>query len=208
MKMFVGKKMKDKKRVFFSFHGTGGEAGQLYDIVTTIDPTASYIGVEGDVLEGESKRYFKRYKDGTADLKSLARATTLIYRTLKKVIAEENLEQSNISLIGFSNGANVISDLLKEYDLTPLNVVGAYLFHPVHFRKDVPFRNQPDLRVFLTAGDEDVFTDMDEIKELEESLSRHIPEVKLLQVYGGHELRTQEIIAAKEFYDARDNKNE
>ena len=61
--MFVGKKMKDRKHVFFSFHGTGGEAGQLYDIVTAIDPTASYIGVEGDVFEGQSRRYFKRYKD-------------------------------------------------------------------------------------------------------------------------------------------------
>ena len=139
--------------IIIMLHGTGGKADSLFNLGHFIDPNATYIGVEGDVMENGMRRYFERYPDGSFKLKSLAEASHKLHQTILKIVGDNKGKQ--ISVMGYSNGANILINLLKEYENIPIH--DALLYHPSPVRSERPFKTQKNLKVFITSGANDPF---------------------------------------------------
>lgn len=152
------------RNLMILLHGTGGDAGSLFELAGYIDPEASLIGIEGNISERGLKRYFARYADGSFDLDSLAEETATLKQTIDSLRTKYGSEDSRIILLGYSNGANIAVNLLREYE-TDYDL--ALLLHPSAGRAEVPFRKQDKLRVLITSGMNDPFIHEDEFLALE-----------------------------------------
>lgn len=176
-------------------HGTGGSASSLFEIGQRLDPEAALIGFQGEVEEQGMARYFARYRDGSFDLRSLASATYDFRDTLEKVIKQYGLEDFTITVVGYSNGANLAVNVFKEFQNLPIS--NALLFHPSPVRSEMPFKQQAGLRVLITSGDNDPYITVAQFNELHEQLKAANIQVETLVHHYGHQLVYEEIGAAK-----------
>lgn len=176
-------------------HGTGGSASSLFEIGQRIDPEATLIGFQGEVEEQGMARYFARYGDGRFDLRSLASATYDFKETLEKVIKQYGLEEFTITVLGYSNGANLALNVFKEFENMPIN--NALLFHPSPVRPEESFKTQEGLRLLLTSGDNDPYISLAEFDEIHEQVKEANIQVETLVHNYGHQLIYDEIDAAK-----------
>lgn len=189
------KKVGSNNRVFILLHGTGGSADSLFDIANFIDEEATLIGFEGQVLENGMRRYFERYPDGTFKLRSLAEATEDLYASMNTVLDE--YPDAEVVLMGYSNGANIALNILKEFENVKLDY--AILFHPSPVRMDVPFKTQNDLKVLITSGQNDPFISEADFKAISNQLSEKVNEVKEVNHEYGHQLIQEELTETKKF---------
>src|ERR1700712_1418618 len=149
------------KPIIFVFHGTGGDENQFFDFAGRLLPEASIVSPRGDVSEHGMARFFKRTGEGVYDMADLARATDKMAAYVRQ-LAEEH-KASAILGLGFSNGANILANVLFEHgDLFDASV----LMHPL-----IPFRpgdSAPlaDRRVLITAGERDPISPVPATKEL------------------------------------------
>ena len=128
--------------VLVLLHGTGGDAYNLLELADYLDPAATKIGTEGDIVEDGMRRYFERNPDGSFVEESLMRETTVLYETIAEALEESDLTEKNVILVGYSNGSNIALNILKEYET---NYRVALLFHPSSVRPGVPFKKQHKL---------------------------------------------------------------
>lgn len=181
--------------VLILLHGTGGSASSLFEIGQYIDPEATLIGFQGEVEEQGMARYFARYGDGSFDLRSLASATYDFQETLKKVIKQYQLENHEITVIGYSNGANLVVNVLKEFENVSFH--RAFLFHPSPVRPEVPLRAQKELQVLMTSGANDPYISETQFQALEQEFKDAKIAVEVLHHEYGHQLIREELDRAK-----------
>lgn len=186
---------RNKDNVIIMLHGTGGDEHNLKDISHFIDPLATLIGIRGAVEENGMNRYFKRYPDGTFDQKDLAKQTHSLYNEIARLIKTYELENAKITLLGYSNGANIAINIFKEFET---NYHKAILFHPSPVRPDVPLKQQKDLSVFLTSGKDDFFITPEQFIQVKDQFTN----AQSFSHEGGHELIHDELVKAKEFYSS------
>ncbi len=184
------------QHVIITLHGTGGSASDLFQIGQYLDPNATLIGFQGEVSERGMARYFARHHDGSFDLRSLAQATYDLDESLNEVLDKYELNNHKITLLGYSNGANLAINYLKEFENIPVNV--ALLYHPSPGRSDVEFKKQDDLKVLITSGANDPYISVEEFNELQSSLISAGIEVKTYHHDYGHQLIQEELEASKE----------
>ncbi len=176
-------------------HGTGGNENDLKDIALRIDNTANLIGIRGGVEENGMLRYFKRYPDGSFDLKDLAMNTKKLYTGILELLEYYKLDPTKTTLLGFSNGSNIAINIFKEYQ-TPFNK--AILLHPSPVRMEVPVLEQEKLQVFLSFGQNDPFITVYQFNELKDQF----PSATAYMHQGGHQLTYDELKAAQNFYQS------
>ena len=185
-------------RVIFMLHGTGGNENDLVNLARYIDETATLIGIRGAVEEQGMLRYFKRYADGSFDLKDLAKQTTALHEGMLQLLEYYKLQDAVVSVIGYSNGSNIAINLFKEFET---DFTSAMLFHPSSVRPGVPFKQQPALNVYTTGGKIDPFIAFEKFEEaVKEFEDAGIPVTTNVQP-GGHQLVDAEVIEAKKFYE-------
>lgn len=183
--------------VIVTLHGTGGSATDLFQIAQFIDQEASLIGFQGEVREMGMARYFARHADGSFDLRSLAEATYDLLASLQEVINQYDYQNHKITLIGYSNGANLAINLLKEFENVPLN--HAVLYHPSAGRIDVDFKKQENLKVLLTSGANDPYITESDFNSLKQQMVDQQIDVQSIHHEYGHQLTNQEIVDSKAF---------
>lgn len=184
----------DNEHVIFHLHGTGGTSTELFSIGQSIDKNATLIGIDGDVFENGMRRYFARYEDLSFDLESLDKQTDKLYKTITEIIEKEMLKGKIMTLLGYSNGANIAINLLKKYSL---NFNHFILFHPTLVNEGVDFKSQDNLRVLITYGEDDPFVDENSFKLLKKELSKAKIKVKTFEHKQGHSLTRDEVIDAR-----------
>ena len=101
--------------IFFVFHGTGGDERQFFDFGGDLLADATIVSPRGDVSEHGAARFFRRTAEGVYDMTDLARATTKMAEFVARLAAEH--EASDVIGLGFSNGANILANLLIETSL-------------------------------------------------------------------------------------------
>ncbi|MGR9172703.1 alpha/beta hydrolase [Hyphomicrobiales bacterium] len=182
------------KPILFVLHGTGGDENQFFDFGSRLLPDATVVSPRGDVSEYGAARFFKRTGEGVYDMDDLARATAKMARYVQDLAVAHGA--SKILGLGFSNGANILANVLIEKGLFD----AAALLHPL-----IPFhpRANPDLRerrVLITAGQRDPISPV----ALTEALFRYFEAQKadaLLEWHpGGHDIRPNEIDAIGKFF--------
>jgi phospholipase/carboxylesterase len=180
--------------VFFVLHGTGGDENQFYEFGANLMPAATIVSPRGDISEYGAARFFKRTGEGVYDMTDLARATEKMAGFVKAM--KDAKQASDVIGLGYSNGANILANVLFEH---PDLFHRAVLMHPL-----IPFRpkDQPGLkgkRVLITAGQRDPICPAPTMLALSDYLSRQGAEVTVEWHSGGHDIRSNEIEAAQKF---------
>ncbi len=137
------------KPILFVLHGTGGDENQFFDFGRRLLPDATIVSPRGDVSEHGAARFFKRTGEGVYDMDDLARATRKMAAFVKDMTVDHGA--SHILGLGFSNGANILANVLIEKGLFDASV----LMHPL-----IPFQPKPNpelngRKVLITAGQRD-----------------------------------------------------
>jgi phospholipase/carboxylesterase len=180
--------------LLFLFHGTGGDETDLLHLGRDVLPEAHLISPRGDVSEGDALRFFKRTGEGVFDMSDLARATAKMRAFIEERTAA--LAPSSVAALGYSNGANILASVLFD---APRLIQRAVLMHPL-----IPFvpTPQPGLagtRVLITGGRRDPIAPARLTEQLAAYFSAQGAEAQLFWHEGGHQLRREEITAAREF---------
>lgn len=177
--------------VLFLFHGTGGDEHQLLGLGVELMPKATLVAPRGDVLEHGAARFFRRTAEGVYDMGDLARATAKM-----AAFAEAHRGDGPAFGLGYSNGANILASVLFARPDLFKRVV---LMHPL-----IPFapKVEGDLAgraVLMTAGRRDPICPPNLTARLEAHLKALKADVTLEWHEGGHEMRPNEIEAARRF---------
>ena len=178
--------------VIFLLHGTGGDNTSMMQIGKMIDPNATLIAIQGDIVEEGMNRYFKRYPDGSFNLKSLSQETFKLQDRIVTLIKQYGLEDHIKTVLGYSNGANIAINLFKEFE-TDFDY--AILYHPSPVRLDVELKPQPKLNTLLTYGHGDPFMQEENFEILKNQFSNH----EVLVHNYGHTLVEEELAKTREF---------
>lgn len=187
----------NKENVLILLHGTGGNEHDLINVGKHIDPTASLLGVRGNVLEGGMPRYFRRLAEGVFDEKDLFYRAEELHTFLKKALSHYAPNTDHVTVIGYSNGANIAATLLMKYEKI---VDRAILFHAM-----VPYRNNTvkeiqNTHIFIGAGTNDPIIPQKETQELIDVLRVQGAKVQEKWYNNGHQLTMKVIQDARDWY--------
>ena len=182
------------KPIFFVFHGTGGDENQFFEFAADLVPDATIVSPRGDVSEYGAARFFKRTGEGVYDMADLARATEKMADFVAALKAEH--KAGEVIGLGFSNGANILANILIEQDRL---FDKAVLMHPL-----IPFRPKGNpalkgIKVLITAGRTDPIGPAPVTQALADYLVGQGADVRLDWHNGGHEIRREEVEAVQRF---------
>lgn len=183
-------------RTVVLLHGTGGDERAFLRLGRMIAPGAALLSLRGDVDENGMARFFRRVAEGVYDMDDLARATGKLDRFLTEKLPELGRDPAQAIGAGYSNGANLLANLLFEH---PQRLRRMALFHPL-IAWDAPAA--PALagaEALITAGERDPICPPDLTRKLDAGLRAAGAQVDMLWHEGGHELREDEIRAARVF---------
>jgi phospholipase/carboxylesterase len=178
--------------LLFVFHGTGGDENQLAALGRELSAAATIVSPRGDVSEFGAARFFRRTGEGVYDMADLSRASAKMADFVQSHV--EAAKPSAVLGLGYSNGANILAATLFA---APALFDAAVLMHPL-----IPF--EPEIqgslagkRVLITAGRRDPICPPDLTARLEAWLRADGADVTMEWHEGGHELRPNEIAAAR-----------
>jgi phospholipase/carboxylesterase len=179
-----------------ALHGTGGDRHSFGALVRSMAPEASLLAIDGDVMEGPMRRFFRREAEGRYDMADLARRTVALGAFLDGVIAAEGFDAGAAAGVGYSNGANILANLLLT-GRGPIRRMA--LMHPL-----IPFDPgaAPDLRgaqVLITAGRRDPISPAALTERLAATLRAAGAAVAMVWHEGGHEATAEELAAVAAF---------
>ncbi|WP_105400300.1 alpha/beta hydrolase [Neorhizobium sp. T7_12] len=181
--------------ILFVFHGTGGDENQFFEFGGRLLAGATVISPRGDISEHGAARFFRRKAEGVYDCEDLARATG---RMSEFVAANrERYGSSTVLGLGFSNGANILANIMIE---KPGLFDAGVLMHPLIPFKPEDRKAEAKARVLITAGQHDPISSVQQTDELADYFRRQGDTVTLEWHGGGHEIRPNEIEAAKKFF--------
>ncbi len=179
--------------IFFVFHGTGGDERQFFEFGANLLPHATIVSPRGDVSEHGAARFFRRTGEGVYDMADLARATDKM-ATFVGTLAREH-QASQVIGLGFSNGANILANLLIERNLFDK----AILLHPL-----IPFKPKDNAalegrQILVTAGQRDPICPAPLTQALADYFTAQKAAVDVEWHTGGHDIRQNEIEAVQRF---------
>ena len=185
-------------RTLILLHGTGSDEDSFLGLGRALieedAPQMAMLSIRGNVSENGMNRFFRRLAEGVYDMEDLARRTADLGAFLAAAAVHYERPQSGFIGVGYSNGANILANLLFKL---PNAVRAAVLMHPL-----IPFEPdpQPGLSgkpVFVSAGENDPITPFAETQVLLEWLGRQGAQVGAAVHRGGHEVRPEEVEAVK-----------
>jgi phospholipase/carboxylesterase len=185
------------KRTLLLLHGTGGNESDLLDLGRTIDPDASLLSPRGKVLENGAPRFFRRLAEGVFDEADVVRRAGELSDFVNAAIAEYRIDPAQLVAVGYSNGANIAAAML---------LLGNAVFpKAILFRAMVPLSSlerAPSLggkQVLLSAGKFDPIARADTVGALAGLLRQAGAEVAVQIRPVGHELSSEDVVAAREW---------
>ena len=178
-------------------HGTGGNEHDLLPLAEIIDKDANVLSVRGNVLENGMPRFFKRLAEGIFDEEDLIFRTQELNEFLDEAAEKYEFDRTNITAVGYSNGANIAASLLFHYQ-DALNA--AILHHPMVPRRGLELPDLKGKRAFIAAGTNDPICSAAESEELNELLAKAGTDVELHWENNGHQLTITEVNAAAAWY--------
>ena len=181
----------------FTFHGTGGDEHQFFDLIEQILPDAGIVAPRGDVSEHGANRFFRRTGEGVYDMPDLAQRTARMAAFLQ---AHKVLNPgAPICGLGYSNGANILASVLFA---NPGIFDKAVLMHPL-----IPWSPaaNPALKtteILITAGKRDPICPLPLTQSLADYFTAQGSQTRLVLHDGGHEIRQPELDAITCFLQA------
>jgi phospholipase/carboxylesterase len=183
-------------RVLVLFHGTGGDAKEMIGFGLELDKKANLLSIEGDVRQWRMNRYFIRHDDGSFDLQNLEEQTEKYYQEVLSLLKDYDLEDKEIILVGYSNGANLIQSMMRNYEL---KFHKALLLHPSLVNHEKNLINQPNIKILLTSGDNDPYLNNQQYKVLVKQFKTAVTNFTTYRHASGHAITREEVAKAQSF---------
>lgn len=174
-------------------HGTGGTEQDLIPLARILAPEANILTLRGDVLENGMSRFFRRHAEGVLDLEDLKKQTERFLTFLDDATTEYGIDRDEMIPLGYSNGANLIGSALYRQNAFHASL----LFHPMVPDRSLTLPDLTGANVFISAGERDPICPQTETEELTSTLRNAGADVELFYHGGGHELRMEEVDAAR-----------
>jgi phospholipase/carboxylesterase len=190
-------KNKNSETTLVLFHGTGGDEHDMLPLGEMIDANANILSLRGTVNESGLNRFFKRIRPGVFDEEDLKSRTRDLGDTLKKLADRYTLSLDSMVLMGYSNGANIISSFLSLYGN---KVKGAILLHPMTPYKNTIFPKLSDFPVFISAGKNDPIVSQEDTVNLQSLFDKSAAKLEIYWHNSGHQLTQSAIENARDFY--------
>lgn len=187
----------DNAPTFLLLHGTGGNEKDLLNLGRQFDATANLLGVRGSESENGMPRFFKRLGMGIFDLDNLSLRTKELANYLDEAAVEFGFDRNNVLVVGYSNGANIAANLFFEIGKI---VKGAILHHPMIPRTDMVLPDLTGLKVWIGAGQNDQMCPIEQSTGLKNYLTDAGAEVEMYWHNYGHQLTSDEIKQATQWY--------
>ncbi|MFS0788168.1 dienelactone hydrolase family protein [Shouchella sp. 1P09AA] len=182
---------------FILLHGSAGRESDLLEIAGDLDVSFSVIGLRGDVRDEKGFRYFSRPTNGAFDYDDINARTEDIHETIKDLLKKNGTKDARLHLIGYSNGANVATNLIRRY---PEDYTSAVLFHPSHLFRDARDIDLDGTTIFISAGATDTLVSPGDAFALEAQLQSYGAQTKLALTDYGHALTTADIEEATNWW--------
>ena len=181
------------KRTLVLLHGTGGDEHDLVPIARMVAPDANVLSIRGNVRENGMNRFFKRLSPGVFDLENLVDETHRLHDFILDVMTREGLDTKNITVLGYSNGANIATSVMMFY---PDVFKEAVLLRPMVPLDREPVRHE-ETRVLVSFGKHDPIVPRQETKRLIQKLKDMNIRVTHLDNDASHQLIKQELDAIR-----------
>ncbi|TCI51432.1 alpha/beta hydrolase [Exiguobacterium sp. SH5S13] len=174
-------------------HGTGGTEQDLIPLARELSTEVNILTLRGDVLENGMSRFFRRHAEGVLDLEDLKKQTERFLTFLDEAAAKYGVARDKMIPLGYSNGANLIGSALYRDNAFKASL----LFHPMVPDRSLTLPYLTGATVFISAGERDPICPKQETEELTSTLREAGADVELFYHGGGHELRMEEVEAAR-----------
>ncbi len=182
-------------------HGNGGDEHDLLSVAHMIDRSANILSIRGPILEYGMPRFYKRKSYHDLDTYSLIEQTHELRDFIDEAIRIYHLDYKKITIIGYSDGANIAVSILFHYECTCSKAI---LFHPMVPLRHIEMAKHNNLKVFIGAGRFDHMMPEHEVHELTQLLESIHADVEVFWTDYGHQLSKEEIIAAKVWYEEKE----
>jgi predicted esterase len=179
----------NSKDVVLLLHGTGGDENDLIPLSQIILPDASILSLRGNVQEMGMNRFFRRFPDGSFDIRNIKEEVEKLKEFLDLASKEYDFRIKDLIIYGYSNGANFgLSFML----LNPKIIQRAVLLHPMLTiaPKDLELGSS---KFIITNGKYDTFTTPEQRASLVKLLNDYNAEVYNYEHEYGHEIRPDEL---------------
>lgn len=141
-----------ERRSLLLLHGTGGDEIGMQAVGRMLAPGFGRLSPRGQVKEGDSNRFFRRFSEGVIDIAD-ARARALdLADFVSRACGRYQLDRDCLTAVGYSNGANMVTAMMF---LRPDCFRDAVLLRPM-----LPFEPDPELdlagrRILVLGGADD-----------------------------------------------------
>jgi len=184
-------------------HGTGGDEHSFLPLGQAVDRHATILSIRGNVSEGGMNRYFRRLAEGVYDMADLAARTKALSAFITEALARHGRNPALATGIGYSNGANILANMLfTEED----SLRRAVLMHPLIPFTPAPRAGLSGARVLVTAGTHDPISPVAMTDALEAWLGAQGVTVDGFRHAGGHEIANAEVSAIAAWLVALDTR--
>lgn len=181
-------------------HGTGGNEHDLLPLGRQLAPGAALLSPRGDVSEHGMPRFFKRFAEGVFDLDDVAKRTHALADFIAAAAAQYGLDASNLTALGYSNGANIAASLFL---LRPESLAGAVLLRPMVVLEPPAVPDLRGKRLLLLSGRHDPIVPADHPERLAARFRDAGAAVTLRWLDTGHGLTQADFAHAQDFLRPR-----
>jgi predicted esterase len=188
-----------EKTTLLLLHGTGGDEDNMLSLGRMLSRGSSLLSPRGKVVENGMPRFFRRFGEGVFDVEDLKFRSGELTEFVKGASAAYKFGVNAVIAVGYSNGANIAASILL---LQLFRFAGAILFRPMVPLVPSHPPNLIGLPVLLAAGNLDQIVPQAETERLAALFRKAGADITLNWQAGGHELTSEEVERAKEWFDS------
>lgn len=187
------------RRTLVLLHGTGGDEHDLIPLVSGVKQH-NILSLRGNVIEQGMNRFFARTAPGVFDQESIQQEADKLAEFMSGWRKQHRDTSESIVYLGYSNGANMILALTA---LHPKVVERAVLLHPMMPVEVSPALNLTHKEFLVTMGANDPIIPASQGIQVVKTLEHHGATVTPVTHKGGHEIRSEEIVALVDWLPPR-----
>lgn len=189
-----------EKTTLLLLHGTGGDEDSMLSLGRLISRGSSLLSPRGKVVESGMPRFFRRFGQGVFDVEDLKFRSGELIEFVNEASTTYKFDANAVIALGYSNGANIAASIIL---LRLFRFAGAMLFRPMVPLVPSHPPNLIGLPVLVAAGNLDQLVPQAETERLAALFRNAGAEVTLSWQSGGHELKSEEVERAKEWFDSK-----
>lgn len=178
-----------QNHTFVLLHGTGADEYDLLSVAKELDEHAHILSFRGRVVENGMNRFFKRLAPGVFDMNSLKNESEFLHGFILEQLQKHHLTHTKITVLGYSNGANIALNLILNY---------SPIFNNAILLKPMPVSNEINnsglfINVFIGAGENDPLTTVENTQKVLESVKLTGANAVLHYYNTGHSISNVEL---------------